>query len=377
MSNIENCNTSAEIKCLFKDISNLITGGVWKLLITDDTFHSLFKFAMEEYMYHIDKWSINNNWSSFYGKDINSLDVCMALTTQTLDGTLDLSKWFSEEVGLSTTGTNRILERDKVDLVQGQQSYKIPANREVKHVYFGTNSTIDHAKFAAMFTNTLYGNAFGGGFGFAGTNFGNGGVNSTYLLMPSFDVISRSMNMNLNDRILNGELTYRITLGSNNERILHFFSIPNKHTFKQGGCSVYYDYYDTSGLSKDEQLSCKQECAKIYSPSRIDLPTIEFCSLNNWSKTFVRKWLSSLVMETEARVRGRFDGQIISMGGKDITMNFDMLISQSKEEMATVKDEIKEFLLDIRSDTQMERKANEVENMRRIQSGVPIGIFVI
>jgi hypothetical protein len=300
------------------------------------------------------------------------------LTTASFDYELTLAQAYSEDVGLSSRGGRYELKKDFIDLIDGQQVYTIPANREVKKVLFVTPSQIDLATFSSWGYGNIGLNQFGGvlpaGYGAMGS------IGGMYPLFPSHDVILRAAHYNLTDRILNSDLTFRITKGANGTRLLHLFSIP---TPKRGlrreiyQCKVWYEYYDTSGLSDGEITDCVKDCEKIYSPTQIDLPRQDYCDLNHWSKTWIRKWLTAYAKESIGRARGKFKGKLVNMGGTDLELDYDLFLAEAKDEFSTLKTEITEFLTELRSDKQLERRASEAENLNKVLSYRPLGFDVI
>lgn len=378
---MSNCLENDEIKCMVKDISVLLSGNKWDLELNDDAWCSLIRITIDDFYSYINQWIIDNKFTNFFGKQVTAADICKALTTSSFDYELLLAQGYSQEVGLSARGGRYELKKDYVELVDGQQVYQIPANRQVKAVFFVTPSTIDYAKFAGW----GYGNiGFGelGGFGTIAGYGGFGGLSygAMYPLFPAHDVILRAAHYNLNDRIFNSELTYKITKGANGTRLLHLFSVPlNKTGIRRElySSKVWYEYYDTSGMTDEEINECELECKEIYSPSMIDLPKQGYTDLNQWGKNFVRRWLTARAKETLGRARGKFKGKVIVPGGTDLELDWDIMINEAKEEMKEMKDDIKAFLENLRSDKQIERRANESDNMQKILSKFPSKIRMI
>jgi hypothetical protein len=363
-------------ECLIKDLKNYITGGIWKMLITEETWCSLLNLSLQDFYYFIQQHVIDNSYGNVFGKEINSVDICQAITTSTMDTAMMLSAIIAEEVGISVRGVRHELKRGEVEIEIGQQTYSIPAGREIKHVFFETPSAIDIAKFASWYSNYPF--AFGGGGGNAFSGMGAGsafaGVGNAYLMFPAYQVIQRSMNIGLNQKIMNSELTYKITLGPNKTRLVHLFSIPNQTTFNRvKGCKLIYHYYDTTGMSADDIAICEAECDKIYSPSQVKTPIMKYDNLNEWSKNFIRKWLTAMAKQSEGMARTRFKGKVANIGGVDIELDGDTLIAEAKEEFVDLKSDVREFLMGLRSDKLMERKANEITAHMTVASAMPMG----
>jgi hypothetical protein len=186
------------------------------------------------------------------------------------------------------------------------------------------------------------------------------------------------MNMGLNQKILKSELTYKITKSSSGGRLLHLFSVPDESTIRRvAGSKVIYEYYDTTGLENEDKELCEKTCEKIYSPTQVDTPKIEYAGMNDYSKNFIRKWLMAMAMKSEGMARSRFKGKIANIGGVDIEMDYDSLIADSREMLQELKSDVKEFLMGIRSDKIAERKAKEVADNMAALAGIPLKIEVI
>jgi len=378
---MEVCDIDAELKCLIKDLNILLTGGIGKLELTDEAWCSLFNLTMDDFYYYLHMWVIDNKFTSFFGKDMNTLDLCLSLTTASFDYELTLAQAYSEDAGLSSRGGRYELKKDFVELEDGKQVYTIPANRQVKKVLFVTPSQIDHALFSSWGYGNMGLNQFAGVGSLGGLSFG-GGINGgmIYPLLPSHDVMLRASHFNLTDRILNSELTFRITKGPNGTRLLHLFSVP---TPKRGlrrelySCKVWYEYYDTSNMTDQENQDCLEDCKKIYAPTQIDLPKQKYCDLNHWAKTWIRKWLTAYAKESLGRARGKFKGVLPNIGGESLELDWDIMLAEAKEEFDSLKTEITEFLDKLRSDNQLERRANEANSLNTVLKYTRLGINVI
>lgn len=375
-----NCLEDNEVKCLIEDITVLLTGGVWDIELKEKHWCSLLRLAVQDFYFFIEQWIIENKYGNFYAKELSAADICQALTTSSIDLEIIQSQSFSEQIGILSRGGRYELKKDYIDLVDGVQVYTIPSGREVKKVFFSTPSNIDYAKMAGWGFGNM-GLSQYGGFGGVVAGVGVGAsYGAVYPLFPAHDVLLRAAHFNLVDRLFNSVLTYKITKGANGTRLLHLFSVPTP----TGGlrkelysCRVWYDYYDVSGMSDDDRALCAADCKAIYSPHMIDLPKQDFCDLNNWGKTYVRKWLTALAKESIGRARGKYKGKVIIPNGETLELDWDSFLSESKDEIKELKDGIVEFLVSLRSDKQIERKAGETENLMKVLSSVPMKISVI
>lgn len=376
-----NCLENEEKKCLVEDISNILGAGIHKIEITDGAWCSLIKFSIEEYVMRIQNWLIDNQWTSLAGKDLSATDICFALTTRSFDYELQFSYAYSKQVGLQQRGPYE-LKKDYVVIEEGKQVYEIPAGREINSVLWLTPSDIDHAKWSALTLGNL--SSISGGGGVMGWNGGSANMfqNVAYYVAPAYDMFLRGADINLKNRILMADMVYKVTAGPNGTRLLHLLSTPNDGN-KFGarrrfvGCKVWYHYYDTIDMSAEEKNQCLTECKDIIKfPSDIPLTTMDYCDLNPPSKIWVRKYLTAMAKETLGRSRGKFSGKV-AMPNAELNLDYESLLAEGKEEKDKLVEELTNWLLELRSDKQLERRAGEANNITTILGKNPNGFFVI
>lgn len=375
--NLIACMGNEEKACLVQDVKNLLSGGIVKIEITEDSWCSLLKFAVESYVEKIQMWLLKNQWSSLNGKSLSKNDICFALTTRSFDYELTFTHAYSKQVGLQSRG-DYILKKDFITLKKGVQIYEIPAGREINEVLWLTPSDINHATFASL----GYGaQGYGSGLGNVSSGWGSGGYYNqvgAYYIAPAYDVIMRAADYGLKNRILQSDLIYKITAGENGTKLLHLISTPSDGNIgvrnQLYNSKVWYHYYDTEDVDPDK---CKDDCKDIIKyPSDVPLPKTDYCDLNQTAKIWVRKYLTALSKEALGRARGKFKGKL-PIPEAEGEMDYDSLLSEGKDEKDKLETELKDWLNEMSSDKQMERKASESDNLTKVLSKTPLGIYVI
>ena len=101
---------------------------------------------------------------------------------------------------------------------------------------------------------------------------------------------------------------------------------------------------------------------------------IPYANINSMGKQWIRKYALSVAKEMLAQVRGKIGS--IPIPGSDVTLNASDLASQAKEEQTTLKEELKTLLDQLTYDILMEKDTKMVEESGRLQSQVPMTIFV-
>ena len=70
------------------------------------------------------------------GKNVDTIDMTWALTTRPFDYENQWTYAYSKQVGLQVNGPYE-LKKDYIELVEGQQVYEIPKDREINEVLCG------------------------------------------------------------------------------------------------------------------------------------------------------------------------------------------------------------------------------------------------
>jgi len=366
--------SSAEKQRLFKLVRHQLGAPLRKVELTDEQLCSLLEVAIEDYSEYMMNWLIDQQWSSLAGKPISNLDIGFALTTRSLDYVDQFTYAYSKQVGLQARGPYE-LKKDFVEIKAGQQVYEIPAGREVNEVLWLTAPSIDHA------IHSFYGigdGGFGGGVAslpadglMAGGSLGYGG----YYIAPAFDVLLRASDYNLKHRILRSDLIYKLTAGPNGTRLLHLMSTPggriDDHFNGIAGCRVWYFYYETNG-NPDQCRAMNPDIIKL--PNEVPLGGIDYDAMNEPTKIWVRKYLTAIAKITLGRVRGKFSGQL-KVPDAEVTLDYDSLLNEGKEEKEKALEELKERLDKLSKENQLQKKAEEAENINKVLSFKPLGLY--
>ena len=384
MANSINDNLKKE---LFTQIKHRLGAPIRKIELDWDQMNSLLETSIEDYAQRVQDWLIENQWSSLLGNNADKLDIAFALTTRSLDYESRFSYAYSKQVGLQQRGPWE-MKKDYITVIKDQQVYQIPSGREINEILWITPNSTDHALYSfAGFGD--YG--FGGGFGqvpYAGWGQGGGLGNGGFYVAPAFDVLLRASDFSLKSKLLRSELTYKVTAGPNGTRLLHLMPIPGSGlSFAGGGLvggaiglagtKVWYHYYDTSDMSDDEKLNCLNENKDIIKlPNEVPLTKLRYSDLNEPTRIWVRRYLTSLFKEALGRVRGKFSGSL-KVPEAELTMDYDSLLSEGKEEQLKLLEQLDLRLERLSNLKQLENKALESENLNKSLSYRPLGLFVI
>ena len=239
--------------------------------------------------------------------------------------------------------------------------YEIPAGREINELMWFTREELTDSivdPFLGGFGG-LGGVAFGGVGGFAQV-----GASGSYFMLPAFDLLMRMQDRNLKNRLIGGELTYRITAGPNGTKLVHLHNTPGgrfdfgsitRHSFK-----VWYWYYDT--MDRDTCLDQNKDVIKL--PSDVETEQLTWDSLNKPAQNWVRKYLIAFAKEGLARIWGKFSGDL-QVPDSSVKLDYSSLLTEAKDEKSKLVEELMQRLERLRPDKILERKANEAENLNK------------
>lgn len=370
-----------DVKSLFKRVRTLLGAPIRMVELTDDNFCDLLETCIEDYASRVQNFLIDTQWQSLYGKNINATDFAYALSTRTFDYTKDYSYWFSKEVGLQQEGPWE-LKKDFFTIEKGKQVYSIPSGRTINKVMW-VNPPVSQA---ALFAN--YGGidiGFGGGFAQLGG--GAYGPVGGFYTAPAADVAYLATDIQYKNRLLRGDLVYKVTAGPNGTHLIHLLSTPGSKLsfgFMGGvnggiglvGCEVWYTYYDTNSKEEEEQCRLDNINNVVLTPDQVPLNKMDWNYLNEPTKAIIRQLLVAKAKETLGIIRGTFSGKI-HLPQAEATMDYNMLISQGQKEYEATMQALDKRLENLTPEKISEREANIVKNTLERQKGTPLGIYMI
>ena len=264
---------------------------------------------------------------------------------------------------------------------EGKQSYLIPAGREINNVMYCNPSTSQ----AALYAN--YGGldtlGFAGGYGQAGG--GSYGPIGGFYIAQSCDIAYMATDLAYKNRLLRGDLTYKVTAGPDGTHIIHLYSTPgSKLTFGATmntmgslslvGTEVWYTYYDVTPDNVDE---CRRQNPNvILTPDQVPLENIDYAFLNPPTKVIIRKIFIAKAKQTLALIRGKFSGKISIMDAEAV-LDYQMLASQGAEEYKDAMDQLDKRLERMNPYKLLEQQANLVDSMEKILRGKPLKMITV
>jgi hypothetical protein len=345
---------------LFTQVFHLLGMPVRGIELTEEQMDTFLELSLSEYEQYVSDWLIESQWSALAGLDIDTQSLTRAFTTRSLDYETQYTYSYSKIVGLQAGGPWE-LKKDYISLERGKQTYTIPAGREINELLWFTRAELTDSivdPFLGGFGG-LGGVGFGGVGGFAQT-----GSAGSYFLLPAFDLLLRMQDRNIKNRIIGGDLTYRITAGPNGTKIVHLMNVPGGRfdfgSIQNNRQKVWYWYYDT--MDRDTCLDQNKDVVKL--PSDVETEQLTWDSLNKPAQNWVRKYLIAYSKEGLARIWGKFSGDL-QVPDSTVKLDYSTLLSEAKDERSKLVEELTQRLERLRPEKILERKGAEAENLNK------------
>lgn len=375
----------AEVKSLFKKVRIKLGAPIRNVQLEDDQLCELLEMCVEDYAKLVQNWLVENQWSSLYGKDVTTTDMAFAMSIRTFDYLKDYSYWFSKEVGLQQRGPWE-LKKDFITIEQGKQSYLLPAGREINKVLYmtpPTTQTAVMANYGGIDVGLGFGNSaqLGGGYGTSSGPMGG------YFIAPAYDTMLLGADLMMKQRLLRGDLVYKVTGGPDGTKILHLLSTPgSKMSFGQAytsggsvfglsGNHVWYTYYDVKS-AKDANKCRKQNPDILLTPDQVPLDKMDYSLMNEPTKVTVRQLLIAESKILLGNIRGYASGKI-SIPDAEMVLDYAMLHEQGKAEKDEVIKELMDRLARMTPQAQLENMAKMANSMNEIKKTQPVPGWVL
>ena len=363
---------------LYKKVRHLLGAPLRSVELEDEQMDTLLEFSIDEYSQYVQDWLIESQWTALNNLNLDTQSLTKAFTTRSLDYETRYTYAYSKIVGLQAGG-DWVLKKDYIQLVKGQQIYEIPANRELNELLWFTPPEMNNLLFDPWAFGGIAGGGISGPAGYAQV----GNLSGSYFLMPAFDMLLRMQEINIQKRIIAGDLTYRVTALPDGKKAVHLMNTPGgkfdfgNSTLMNG--KVWYWYYDVGPEDRDKCLKENPEIIKL--PSDVPFDKMSWHDLNNPAQIWVRRWFIAYCKETLSKVRGKFSGNLKTPDG-DLTMEWQTLATEAKDKKTKLIDELigaEGRLTRLKPEKVMEREAQIAENLNKQLKfrAMPRQIYVI
>jgi hypothetical protein len=334
--------------------------------LQDENFYACFEEAVSEYSAQVNQFNIRNDLYSLKGRDTGTNYSGKLVEGSILPHLVQISDAYGTLVGV---GGNTEIKKTKITLTAGQQVYDLDTlissvsesgNRiDVSKVYFeptpAINRFFDPYSVSGQGTLNLI-DEFG---------FGSYSPAAQFVLMPVFEDLLRIQHIEFNDQIRKSAHTFNIV-----DNKLTIFPRPTATTISTKP-NLYIDYF----VRKDfitNSTSVKSNVVSDY--SNIGYDFIQYTTINDVGKQWIRKYCLALVKELLGAIREKYS--TIPIPGSEISLDGAALRSEAQTEKEALMTQLRETLEELSRKVQFENKANEAKQQQEMLQKVPLAIYI-
>jgi transglutaminase/protease-like cytokinesis protein 3 len=114
----------------------------------------------------------------------------------------------------------------------------------------------------------------------------------------------------------------------------------------------------------------------ILTPDQVPLNKIDYAFLNEPTKAIIRQLLTAKSKKTLGVIRGTFSGKV-SIPQAELTMDYQMLLSQGEQEWEKIMEKIDQRLERMSPSNVLKTNAELAQSLNDINKFVPLGIYHI
>lgn len=282
------------------------------------------------------------------------------IVNPTLDRVVNISKNYGQEaeVGGFVTRYSGSLEMtssvQEYDLDQWAIDQGITGSIEIRKVFYEAPPAI--LRFFDPYAGTGTGiqslmDAF---------DFGSFSPGVNFLLMPASYDLMKIQAIEFNDQIRRSSYSFELV---NNK--LKIFPVPKAEGL------LKFEFYK---VDDKKAASFIDGTGLITNVGEVPYENPSYTGINSVGRQWIFKYTLALAKELLAYVRGKY--QTVPVPGSEATLNQADLLADSRAEKTELLTNLREMLDQTSRQAQLERKANEGENISRTLKEVPMTIYI-
>ena len=327
--------------------------------LNSGSFYACFEEAVTTYGNEVFQYKIRENYLSLEGSTTGS-SANNKIIDPTLDRVVNISKNYGTEAEVGGTVTRYT---GSLALTASIQEYNmddwattqgITGSIEIRRVFYEAPPAI--LRYFDPYAGTGTGiqslmDAF---------DFGSYSPGVNFLLMPaSFDIL-KVQAIEFNDTIRRSAYSFELV-----NNTLRIFPVPKKAS------TLMFDYYKVNekrdGVYKDGDGLVKTVADVPYENPKYTL-------INSVGRQWIFKYTLALAKELLAYVRGKY--QTVPVPGSEATLNQADLLTDARAEKEALITNLRDMLDQTSRQAQLERKANEGDNLKKTLGDVPMTIYI-
>jgi hypothetical protein len=323
------------------------------------SFYACFEEAVTTYGNEVFQYKIRENYLSMEG-DTTGSSYNNKLIEPSLGRTIQITENYGTEAGVGgdvtkyTGALNVTQSIQDYDLDAWATAEGITGGIEIRKVFYESPPAI--LRYFDPYAGTGTGiqslmDAF---------DFGSYSPGINFLLMPaSYDML-KVQAIEFNDQIRRSAYSFEIV---NNQ--LKLFPVPGRSG------KIYFEYYKSS----EKRTPVKNNATNlITNVGEVPYNNVEYSHVNSVGRQWIYRYTLALTKELLGYIRGKY--QQIPVPGSNTALNQADLLTDARSEKTSLLTELREMLDQTSRQAQLERKANESDNLKRITTEIPMTIYI-
>lgn len=323
------------------------------------SFYACFEEAVTTYGNEVFQYKIRENYLSMEG-DSSATSYNSKLIEGSLGRTIQITENYGTEAGV---GGNVTKHKGTLNVTASVQDYDLDAwatdqgiegGIEIRKIFYESPPAI--LRYFDPYAGTGTGiqslmDAF---------DFGSYSPGVNFLLMPaSYDML-KVQAIEFNDQIRRSAYSFEVV---NNQ--LKLFPIPTRTG------TMTFEYYKTS---EKNAAVINSGSNLITNVGEVPYENIEYTTINSVGRQWIYRYSLALTKELLGYIRGKY--QNIPVPGTNTALNQADLLTDARAEKTALLTELREMLDQTSRKAQLERKADESDNLKRITSQIPYTIYI-
>lgn len=346
--------------------------------LTERQMYSMIEESITEYGAQVNEFLMRENMLSLQGYPTSS-DITQQLITGTpLPFIISISQEYGSEAG---AGGNVDYKMGYITLASGSQEYDLQnlwaavsesGNRiEIKRVFHDRLPAIDQIGYGfgdlggfgpTDGTNNLLAEFGWGGLDGGLSSFAGAGTIGTFIIMPIYETLLREQSIQFNNLIRRSNFSFEIR---NNK--LKLYPIP-----WLTGFNVWFEYIVVNDRNA-QAVSLAGGVTSDYSNAPY-LTNITYSNINVVGRRWIKKYALALAKINLGRILSKYES--IPSPGAEVRLDGPILRQEGAAEREELWKQLRETLEQTGKHAQLEKSAENEENIAKIQRLVPNLIYI-
>lgn len=337
--------------------------------------YAMFEESVSIYAAEIYNYKIRDNYSSFEGNKIGTVDVNNQVPRQSLQNLIRLSQAYGTEVGV---GGKTPYYSGSLEILPQQSIYDLK-EWAIASASLSTGDSISIRKIlhqnrpaVTRFLDPL------GGTGLGVTNlldsfgFGEYAPAINYMLLPlSLDIL-RIQTFELNDQVRRSQYSFELI-----DNVLRISPIPVNpttlwfHYTKDSEANSAFDAVSGSVYTVNSGSN-----AVVTNPSQVPYAPIVYSDINMQGKQWIREYTLASCKIMLGNIRGKYSDGYSQPNGSKVQLNAQDLFTQGQQSKIDLVTQLREMLEATSKRSQIENQTLIAESTKNIFNNIPIPMYI-